>query len=322
MKTLVLSAEDVKELLVMRDVLHAVEEGFREYGENRASIVPKVYMELEKGDFRAMPGCAMGSAGIKWVNVHPENPFKRNFPTVMGIIILNDPETGYPEAIMDGTTITKYRTGAAAGIASKYLAKRDSEILGLVGCGAQAYSQFEAIREIFDIDLVKVYDVSGERTESFVKAYPSYNIERCSVEDAVRCDIVSTITPSRSPIVRRKWIENGTHINAMGADAKGKQELEPKILLEGKVVVDDIEQAVSCGEINVSISEGIFSADKIYATLGEIVSGRKKGREGDEITIFDSTGLAIQDIVTARVVFERARKKGLGIEIDFVGTKG
>lgn len=319
MGTLVLSTTDVEKSIDMRAVLDRVEDAFVEYGKGRAIMPPKEYINLQNGDFRAMPSYVHGAIGLKWVCVYPDNPKTRRLPTVMGVVIYNDSETGYPLAVMDGTLVTKLRTGASAGVASKYLAKEDSKSFGLVGCGAQAHTQFTAIRELFDIDVIKVFDVSKKSVNDFKKAFSGYNVIKRPVKEVVNSDIVSTVTPVREPLVKREWISPGTHINAIGADAAQKQELDPKILLDARVVVDDIRQASHGGEINVAISDGIFMAEDIYATLGEIVTGKKKGRMGDEITVFDSTGLAIQDTVAAKAIYEVAREKGFGIEVDFVG---
>ncbi|MDY6958385.1 MAG: alanine dehydrogenase [Halobacteriota archaeon] len=319
MGTLVLSTDDVKRCADIGAVLKACEFAFGEYGEGRAIMPPKEYINLPKGDFRAMPSFINGAVGLKWVCVYPDNPTKKNLPTVMGVVILCDPDTGYPISVMDGTLITQLRTGASAGVASKYLARKDSKSIGLVGCGAQAHTQLKAILENFDLDIIKIFDISEKVASRFKEAFSSYNVKECSIEEVVGCDIVSTVTPVREPIVKREWILPGTHINAIGADAAGKQELDSKIIVDAKVVVDDIRQASHGGEINIPISRGIIKTEDIYATLGEIVTGRKKGRESDEITVFDSTGLAIQDMATAKVVYEVANKKGLGVEVNFVG---
>jgi ornithine cyclodeaminase/alanine dehydrogenase-like protein (mu-crystallin family) len=139
-----------------------------------------------------------------------------------------------------------------------------------------------------------------------------------SIQEVAQCDIVCTTTPARNPILRREWIPKGTHINAMGADAPGKQELEDSLVTEAKVVVDDYTQAIHSGEINMPIYRGVFRREKIYSSLGEIVAGIKVGREKDEITIFDSTGLAIQDLVTAKYIYELARKKNRGSYYEIV----
>lgn len=320
MKTLILTSQDVKKVIKMDLVINAVEEAFKEHGLGKTIMPPKIYISLPQyeGDFRAMPSYAKDAAGVKWVNVHLNNR-EKNLPTVMAVYIYSDPKTGFPVAIMDGTLITSYRTGASAAVASKYLARKESKTFGLVGCGAQAHTQLLAISKIFKLEEVKIYDISSRALDEFAEKNKNFNITKSSLKSAVSSDIVSTTTPAREPIVKRAWIKKSTHINAIGADAPGKEELDPKILLDAKVVVDDYEQALHSGEINVPVSQKIFARKNIHASLGEIIAGNKKGREGKEITVFDSTGLAIQDVVTAKAVYESAKKENIGTEIELIG---
>lgn len=309
-------------LLTMADTINAVESAFREKGLGHVQMPSKVYVYYKKhdGDLRVMPSYLEGSdkSGMKVVNVHPNNPVSKGLPTIMAIITLIDPSTGAPLAIMDGTLITALRTGAASGVATKYLARKDSQIVGLVGAGRQAISQLEAISEAISISEVNVCDRNKELAQRFInKVEEQYTFNFTAMNSVEACigasDIISTITPSRKPIVQDKWVKNGTHINAIGADAPGKQELDPKILKRAKIIVDDLEQACHSGEVNVSISKGILNQKNIHGELGEIVCEVRKGRESDdEITIFDSTGLAIQDVVTAWVVYGNAKKKNVG----------
>ncbi|NHW88933.1 MAG: alanine dehydrogenase [Archaeoglobales archaeon] len=319
METIVLTRKDVESIISMKEAINAVEEAFRLYATSKAIIPPKVYLTLEDGDFRAMPSYLMGYAGVKWVNSHPKNP-EKGLPTVMAVFILNDPKNGFPLAMMDATFLTSLRTGAAGGVAAKHLARENSKVFGFIGCGKQAIFQLLAIKEIFDIELVKAYDIS-EKAELAFKEFCKKEGVDCRItnaKDACDCDVLITTTPSTSPVVKKDWIKEGTHINAIGADAPGKQELEIEILKKSKIVVDDLEQALHGGEVNVAHSLGIIRRENIYATLGEIVAGIKKGREGNEITIFDSTGLAIQDLAVAKIVYEKAVKKDLGMKIELI----
>jgi alanine dehydrogenase len=319
METIVLTRKDVESIISMKEAINAVEEAFRLYATSKAIMPPKVYLTLEDGDFRAMPSYLMGYAGVKWVNSHPKNP-EKGLPTVMAVFILNNPKNGFPLAIMDATFLTSLRTGAAGGVAAKHLARENSKVFGFIGCGKQAIFQLLAIKEIFDIELVKAYDIS-EKAELAFKEFCKKEGVDCRItnaKDACDCDVLITTTPSTSPVVKKDWIKEGTHINAIGADAPGKQELEIEILKKSKIVVDDLEQALHGGEVNVAHSLGIIRRENIYATLGEIVAGIKKGREGNEITIFDSTGLAIQDLAVAKIVYEKAVKKDLGIKIELI----
>jgi len=295
-----------------------VEDAFKAWGQDKANMPPKAYLVMEQGDFRAMPAAIPGAVGMKWVNVHPNNT-AQDLPTVMAVLVYNDPETGYPLAIMDATDITAYRTGATSAIASKYLARENSHTLGIIGAGRQAYTQILAHAEFFDLRLIKVFDCSDVASERLINSLPAYPFKKCSLEDATASDIVCTLTPSRVPVLKKDLIIPGTHINAIGADAEGKEELEPSILKEATVVVDDLRQASVAGEINVPISRGFFTIDEVYATLSEILVGEKRGRtDKDIITVFDSTGVAIEDVATAKLVYEKAKQVGSYTSIDLV----
>jgi len=320
MPTLLLDRNSIKNLIRMSDVINVVEEAFRMCGEGRGKMPAKTYLSLEHGDFRAMPAALPGSAGVKWVNVHPENP-SRGLSSIMAILVYNDPETGYPLAIMDATEITAYRTGAAAAIASKYLTRLDSHTIGIIGAGFQAHTQILAHAELFDSISISVFDVSEAAVDKLMHSFSQFPIRNCSIQEAVASDIVCTLTPSRSPIIKKEWIAPGTHINAIGADAPGKQELDPSILKAAVVIVDDIKQASGSGEINVPIQKGIYSVGEVYGTLAEVVAGKKKGRaHNNDVTVFDSTGIAVEDIAVAKLLFEKAQQRGGYPSIDLVGT--
>ena len=315
-EVLVLDRHEIQELLNMREALKVVERAFELEARGETVMPPKSYVNLSQyqGDFRAMPAYIDGYAGIKWVSVYPKNR-TCSLPSVMAIIILSDPNTGLPLAIMDGSHITDIRTGAAGGVAVKYLAREDSAIVGIIGAGAQAKTQLVGLAQVLPrIQEVKIFDRYPEISEQYASEMGTLLDLRIrtvdTVEKVTEADIVVTTTTSREPIVRKEYIKPGTHINAIGADAKGKCELEADLLRYSKIVVDHIEQASHSGEINVALSEGILKVEDVYGTLGEIVVGVKKGRQSrDEITIFDSTGLAIQDIICAKLVYECASRK-------------
>ena len=319
-----LSGKDVAETVTMDDIIPAVEHVFREYAEGKVVMPPKIYLDIPgRGDFRAMPAYvpSVGTSGIKWVNVHPDNP-GHGLPTVMATILLNDPATGQILAIMDGTYITDMRTGAAGGVAAKYLAKSAASI-GLVGSGHQAWTQMLAYRSAFGdrIRLVKVYSRHLEHAEALahrIEMQLGYLVKPCRTpEEACDADIVATTTPTREPIVRPEWIRPGTHINAIGADAPGKQELFGELTARARVYVDSMEQAPHSGEINVPLSQGLISEKDLAGTIGAVIAGKVPGRKGDEITVFDSTGLSIQDMAVAHIAYERARRAGRGTEFEF-----
>ncbi len=325
-KLRLLNMAEVERTLSMSDVLGLVEKAFEERGRKRVQMPPKSYLFFSKfsGDLRVMPAYleGMNEAGVKLVNVHPDNPSKYGLPTVLATIVLFAPETGAPISIMDGTRITAMRTAAASGIAVKYLARKDAKVLGVIGAGYQSLFQLEALNEVMKLESVKIFDmIEGKADNLAVMARKKFGLsvgKAATAEEAVRgSDVVVTITPARAPIVRSEWVVKGMHINAIGADALGKEELEAGMLSRAKIVIDDWEQASHSGEINVPLSKKIITRANIYAEIGEIVAGDKPGRVSeDEITVFDSTGMAIQDVITAWHAYEVAEEKGIGQEIE------
>ena len=313
MKTLILTRQDIEAVLTPSVANETVERAFRAYGFGLAEMPPKSYLPLDEGDLRSMPAYLHGQGfhigGIKSVTVHTGNA-SHGLPTVMAVVILNDPDTGFPLAILDGTYLTAMRTGAAGALAVKVLSRKDAEVAGFVGCGVQARAQLSCILETRKIKKVKLWQFSGEerRTTEFgdwiQKTYGLDVLVSANIDDITQgADILVTSTPSRSPLVTR--ISAGTHINAIGADARGKQEIDPTILQRAKIVVDDWIQASHSGEVNVPVVTGRLSRADIHAELGEIVAGKATGRTSDgEITVFDATGLAIEDISCACAVYK------------------
>ncbi|WP_336360622.1 ornithine cyclodeaminase family protein [Haladaptatus sp. ZSTT2] len=328
MDTLLLNREAVDENTQMPELIQAIEDAFAAYERGDAQMPAKSYIDLPQynGDFRSMPAYIdagdWDAAGIKWVNVHPDNRDKFGLPTVMGTMVYSDPENAFPLAIMDGTELTMKRTGAAAAVATDHLAIEDATSMGLVGAGVQSYTQLEAISQIRDIETVVISDLDEEAVAAFIDAFDDrFDVRAGSIEEAAQCDILSTVTPVESPIVSREAVGEHTHINAMGADAEGKHELADEILLDAKLVIDDYDQTTHSGEINVPFHEGVLTDEDIYGQIGEIVVGKIEGRtEEDGLTVFDSTGLAIQDVAAAHVVYEHADENDNGYPFDLIGT--
>lgn len=319
---LFLSYQDMNQVLDFGSLVDSVEEAFAAFGRGEAVMPPKVYLDLPRhgGDFRAMPGYVRGAAGLKWVNVHPNNPSSCGLPTVMAIMIYSDPETGRPLAVMDGTLLTRLRTAAAAAVATKYLARKDSRSLGMIGCGVQARTHVEALATVAPFAEIVVYDIDPHKSEALATSLRQAGRAALagSAPEAAACDVICTTTPSREPIVLKEWVKPGAHINAMGADAPGKRELDPALVLASRIFVDDWAQASHSGEINVLVSEAKLGRESVSGTLGEVVAGLNPGRvAADEVTVFDSTGLAIQDVAAARCFYEAARRKGVGTEFPF-----
>jgi len=324
--TRLLTQRDVARVIDVRVAIRVVREAFKAMARGDAVIPPKVYLPLPPhGDFRAMPAWLKrpAAAGLKWVNVHPNNP-RRGLPTVMGLIIINDPATGVPWAILDGLLITKLRTAAAGAVAARALARPESRVVGLLGCGGQAEAQLLALNEAFRLRRIKIWGYHSGEAQRFCRRMrrqlPRVRFEPCAtIESCVRdVDVLVTITPSRRPLVKRVWLREGVHINAMGADAPGKQELDPEILRAATVIVDEREQALHGGELNVPVRKGQFRPRQIYASLGEILIGRISWRRApQDITVFDSTGLAIHDVALGAAAFRRAQRREIGSRLRF-----
>ncbi len=329
MDLLLLSEQEVSDLLRMDEVIEVVELAFRESALGHVQMPPKIYLHYDRynGDLRTMPAYLerLDISAVKIVNVHPNNMKVKGLPTVMATILLVEPETGKPLAIMGGRKITAMRTGASGGIAAKYLAKKDSKVAAFIGCGVQARTQLAALLLVFpQLTKISMWDVQSVASQGFASEikYRKLSIETNvagDVESALEgADIVVTTTPSTKPLIQNAWIPLGAHLNCIGADAPGKEEIDPAILRRAKLVVDNWEQASHSGEINVPLSSGMITKANLWAELGEVVAGTKLGRTNkNEITVFDSTGLAIQDAVTAELVHRRAiaQKKGHVITI-------
>lgn len=329
--TLIFGSDDVKGLVNISEVIEGVETAYKAHAKGKYVMDPKTHVILPQyeGEYEAMP-CHLFEPSVscmKWVAIRLRNREKFGLPTATSVIIYNDPESGFPLAIGDASLITRMRTGAAGGVGTKYLSRKNSKILALVGAGAQSETQLAAIATVRELTKVYVVDPKTSKlAEMFVKnmekIYDFDILQKEKIEDAVSdADIITTTTPSRSPIVKNEWISPGTHINAIGADEPGKEELDPAILLRSKVVVDDIKQTTRDGEVNVPISRGIYRKENIYGTIGEIIVGLKDGRTSDdEITVFDSSGIALQDAVTVKLFYERLMQSGKGLEKKIIPT--
>ena len=309
-RTVYISEEEVKRLLTMQETIEAVEMAFREKALGNAVMPPKLIIPLPDGDLRAMPAYLKGVnlAGVKVVNSHPKNR-ALGLPTVMAIIIAVDPKTGFPIAVIEATHLTAMRTAAAGAIAVKLLARHDSSVVALVGAGTQARYQLLALSVVMKrIDEVHVWSLERELADSLVEEMQSqidadFFIHETAREAVSGADIIVTATPSRTPIVMSEWVSDGVHINAIGADAPGKQELDPALLKRARIFLDDWAQGTESGEVNVPLREGLISHDDILGELGDVLIGRIEGRmDENDVTIFSSTGLAIQDIAVASLV--------------------
>ncbi len=330
-KTLILSRTEMIGLLTPAEYNGCVEQAYRMHGERRFYMDPKAHIVLDKypGEWEAMPSYIEEpeAAACKWVSIRERNREKHDLPTVFSILIYTHPETGFPLAICDGSHHTVMRTGSAAAVSAKWLARKDSKVLAIVGAGHMAAGVLATCNEVFRWQEVRVWSRSQATLDHFVKEqqpkFPNLKLlPSTNLEKVVRgADVVVTVTPARAPIVKNEWISEGMHIAAVGADKSGDQELEGAILKRARIFVDDIRQCRTDGEINVPLSQGLLKETDIAGEIGEVIVGKKKGRTSDkDITLFDSTGIALQDSATIPLEYERALAAGVGIEKKMIST--
>jgi alanine dehydrogenase len=330
-KTLILSRTDMMGLVTPAEYVSCVEQAYRMHGVGRYYMDPKGHIVLDRypGEWEAMPSYIEEpeAAACKWVSIRERNREKYDLPTVFSILIYTHPETGFPLAICDGSYHTVMRTGAAAAVSAKWMARTDSKKLAIVGAGHMAEGVLATCNEIFPWEDVRVWSRSQKTIDAFVATqqvkYQSFRIRGLrDLEETVRgADVVVTVTPAREPLVEDEWIAPGTHIAALGADKGGDQELDPKILQRARIFVDDIRQCRTDGEINVPLARGLIKEENIAGEIGEIIAGKKEGRRSpDEVTLFDSTGIALQDSATVPLEYERARASGVGVEKKMIST--
>ncbi len=324
---LLISRKNVEAVLSMDACIAAVEAAFGELARGNADMPQRAVIRVpeHKGLFLGMPAHIGGDdevLGLKVVTVYPGNPAK-GLPTIYGTLLLCDPTTGETVAIMDAGYLTAIRTGAASGAATKYLARKDSKVCTIFGAGGQARKQIEAVHVVRPLEKVYVLDVMEASREAFARDVAAeLGIEVEATEDAEAAvkaaDIVVTASSSQDPVFDGEWLQPGTHINNIGSHSPDARELDTTTVVRSKFVADLKEANLAeAGDILIPIKEGAVTEGHIYASLGEIITGAKPGRENDdEITVFKSCGLAIQDVSTARVVYEAAKAAGVGQNVE------
>jgi len=324
-KTLLLKRSDVRKLVPFDEYVRVVEEAFGLYAQKKTLKPAMMHVDAQDGEFHIKAGgLTLGKPyfALKSNGGFFHNQERFGMPNIQGAILLCDGENGYPLAVMDSGEITMKRTGAAAAVAAKYLARPESAVVTICGCGTQGRVQLAAMRSVFQIKKAYVFDIDPDKAASLARDLSGplgiTVVATANLEDAVReSDVCVTCTPSRKPYLSREFVSPGTFIAAMGADSPDKQELDPGILKSHKVVVDVLEQCVRAGELHHAIIAGMKERD-VYAELGEIIAGKKPGRVSkDEIIVFDATGTALQDAAAAAVVYEKALESGEGLEFDF-----
>lgn len=321
---LILNQKDLEELLPMEEVLDVLAMGFREVKEGRCVVPVRFHLGVEEyeGQFLYMPAFLPGlkQSGTKIVSVFPQNTSKGK-PTIYATYLLCDPTTGELLAMMEGATLTGIRTGGASGLATRYLARKDSKVVGIIGTGFQSFFQVRAIQAVRRIEEVRAYDVDQKRLQdfcqrmsSFIKVHPV-----SSPSEAVReSDILVTSTTSKTPVFSGKDLKPGAHLNAIGAFRPDMRETDDETILRSRIVVDTYEGCLSeAGDLLIPIREGKLKQEAIYGDLGDLVTGRKEGRRSnEEITFFKSVGFAMEDVVTAYHAYEKATRQGWGKNIE------
>jgi ornithine cyclodeaminase/alanine dehydrogenase len=318
---LFLTRQDIAGLMEFDDYVVTVEEIFRLYAEGNASLPGVVDIDAVDGAFHIKSASAELKRKYVAVKVNgnfPLNIIRHGLPTIQGIILLYDGEKGTPLAIMDSIEITIQRTGAATILAAKYLARPDSKVVTVCGCGNQGRISLIGLKQILPLERAYAYDIDASTAISFAQEMTKQlRIPVTPVAnhaDATRqSDVIVASSSSRRAFLRAADVRPGTFVAAVGSDSHDKQELEPQLLASSKVVADIIEQCVRIGELHHAVEEGLLTKADVYAELGEVISGKKPGRtSADEIIIFDSTGTALQDVAAASAVYEKARSKSIG----------
>jgi ornithine cyclodeaminase/alanine dehydrogenase len=312
----------------MEEVIEAVETAFADYARGRWAIPPRTHFTLPEGIILYMPSFlsseeeAGGILGAKLVSVFPPNP-EKGFPLIYGLYLLYDQTTGSPLALIDGIYLTGVRTGAASAVATKYLSRKDSRALGIIGTGVQAGFQVEAIAAVRRIEVCYLFNRTDERARKFAEKYSEklgVNVEVLSSADDVveRSDVVVTSTTSSTPVFSSSSLRKGTHLNVIGAFTPETREVDSETVKKACLFVDSYEGALrEAGDLLIPMEEGVISREDIRAELSEVVTGVMPGRATeDEITLFKSVGFAIEDAAVARLAYNRALEKGIGTQIE------
>ncbi|HET7708859.1 MAG TPA: ornithine cyclodeaminase family protein [Sphingomicrobium sp.] len=318
--TLLLTRGDIAALVRPGDYLEAVEAGFRALAGGGAESPPPMHIHGVDGGFHAK-GAAMSLdrpyAAVKLNGNFPGNPDRHGLPTVQGAILLCDAANGTLLAIMDSIEVTLRRTAAATALAARHLARPDSAVVTICGCGAQALPQLQALREVLPIERGFCFDSDPGRAARFAST-SGLEVATCLMDAALHSDVIVACTPATAPFLTPDMVRAGAFIAAVGADAPHKSEIAPALMAHAKVVADSLDQCAAMGDLRHAIAAGVMDRSQVHAELAELVAGVKPGRtSADEITLFDSTGVAVQDVASAAVIFRRALAANVGLDIEF-----
>lgn len=330
MKITVLNARQMAEVFTMKDAIQADKDALKLYSEGKSNIPLRANLDIKKhnGQNLYMYGYAedADALGVKIVSVYPGN-IEKGLTSVPATMILVNCETGEVNCMMDGTHLTRVRTGAVAGAATDILSRKDSKVFALFGTGGQAESQLEAVLTVRPIELVKVFDINKERAKDFAektaqKFGAKFNVKIVSAdssEEAIKdADVITAVTTSNNPVFDGSLVKKGVHINGVGSYTPAMSEIDEKIIVNAdKIYIDTGDAVKESGDLIKPMQKGIFSADKITGELGAVLAGKIPGRTSDnEMTFFKTTGSAVLDLVTARRIYEKAAAAQTGSVIE------
>lgn len=325
--TFLFTRSDVASLLDLDGCIAAVETAFRLLGEGKVEPAGILGIPARGGGFHVkaavLPSSSRRYFAAKINANFPGNPGRNGMPAIQGAVLLCDAENGYPLALLDSIEITIRRTGAATAIAARHLSREDSRTAAILGCGNQGRIQLEALTRVRRLERARVYDADPEAARRFaarMSAELDFPVEtsRDPGEAARSSDILVTCTPSREPFLRKEDVPAGAFLAAVGADNPDKQELDPRLLASARLVVDSLEQCAEIGELHHALDAGLLTKSDVHAELSELAAATKPGRlSREEITVFDSTGTAIQDVAAAALVFEKAMGQPWHRVLDF-----
>lgn len=322
---LIISEDLARELVSVEDAIAAVESTFAAMarGEARNYPVVREVVGYQDAVYGVKTGCDVSAPilGLKAGGYWPHNA-DRGLGNHQSSTLLFDPETGRASALVSANYLTGVRTGAASAIATKYLSRPESRVLGIIGTGVQAQYQLRATMAVRELTTVHAWDPSAENLARFGEIAKGLGLEfvaEAEREAVVRkADVVITVTPSQQALVDKAWVRPGTHISAMGCDTKGKQELDPELVAVSALFVDEAGQAVTIGEFQHAFGSGRITLEGLRGSLGQVIEGMCEGRrDAAEITIFDGTGVSLQDLVVAALAARLAEERGLGASVDY-----
>jgi len=324
-EVIVLTDKDVEELITFEETMAMVEKAFADFQQGKSEVFPVVREEIKKhqGIFGIKSGYLLEDEilGFKAGGFWLKN-MEKGLTNHQSTMVLFDPFTGQPKAIIVANYITKIRTAALGALGCKYLARKDSQVLTVIGAGLQGRNQLlAALKVLPGIEKVQVYDINSNYAKKMVEEMveeikPEITFSEDAEKVCSNADVILTTTPSYQYIVKAEWIKKGTHFNCIGTDTKGKQEIDPQIFTKAKIVVDNLAQCLTIGETQHAYNQGLISEQEIFAEIGEVILGHKPGRTTEEeITIFDTTGVTIQDLITAGQALNKALNTNKGVRV-------